>query len=387
MRTLTFLACVLLLAGCSQQVEEAEPQTVVQVKVQRATGRDVQLSATAPATIYPREQASIASKITAPIRTLLVKKGDTVVAGQVLARLENRDLIAQRTEALDKARADAASAQAALAQADKNLERRQQLYDQGAIPARDLLVTQTEAAQAKASYDAARRYLDLLQGATSGAPGAAASNDGESRTAFLNTQIEFTEIRSPFNGVVTEQFLYPGDMAKPEVAIFTVMDLSTAVARAQVPAAEIAAVRRQQACFFQTGDLPGRRSSGHVSVVNQAVDPVQRTVEVWCEIPNPARSLRAGVFGSVTISTGTAPDAIVLPVAAVQFQEGSTKGRAVVVDQQGIAHLRNVEAAPLSDDDEKVRVIQGIKAGENVVIEGGYGLPDGTHVTIANGAQ
>jgi HlyD family secretion protein len=385
MRTLTVLACCFLLAGCSQQNEEAETKPVVQVKVMQATGADVPLSVAAPATIYPRQQASVASKITAPIRTLLVKTGDAVVAGQVLARLENRDLVAQRTEALDKARADAASAEAALAQAEKDLERRQKLYDQGALPARDLLVTQTAAAQAKASHDAARRYLDLLQGATSGAPGATEPPNAESGTAFLNTQIEFTEIRSPFAGVVTEQFQYPGDMAKPEVPILTVMDLDVAVARAQIPEAEIAGVAPGQACFFETGDSPGRHSIGHVSVVNHTVDPARRTIEVWCEIPNPQRTLRAGVFGSVTISTGNAPHAVVLPASAVQFAEGSTKGTAVVVDQQQVAHVRDVEATPLPEG--SVRVIRGVEVGENVVIEGGYGLPDGAQVTISDGAQ
>lgn len=378
MRSLTLLMCVLFLAGCSQQNEEAEPKTVVQVKVIQATGTDLQLSVTAPATIYPREQASIASKITAPIRTLLVKKGDTVAARQVLARLENRDLVAQRTEALDKARADAASAEAALAQAEKNLERRQKLFDQGAIPARDLLATQTEAVQTKAANEAARRYLDLLQGA----PDAAGSASAEGSTAFLNTQLEFSEIRSPFAGVVTEQFLYPGDMAKPEAAIFTVMNLSVAVARAQIPETEISEVARGQTCFFESGDSPGRHFGGRVSVVNQSVDPARRTVEVWCEIPNTQGGLRAGVFGSVTVSVGKADHVIVLPESAVQFNEGSTKGTAAVVDQQRVAHLRDVEARPLPGG--KVRVIHGIEAGESVVTEGNYGLPDGTQVQVTS---
>ncbi len=381
MRILTVSTCIFLLAGCSQQNEEAQPKTVMEVKVTQSAVADVQLSVTAPATIYPREQASIASKITAPIRMLLVKKGDTVAAGQVLARLENRDLVAQRGEAVNRARADASSAEATLAQAEKNLERRQKLYDQGAIPARDLLATQTEAAQARANYEVARKYLDLLQGAALGASSDRGTTNQETGTAFLNTQIEFTEIRSPFAGVVTEQFLYPGDMAKPETAIFTVMDLSVVAARAQVPESDVAGVSRGQACSFESGDSPNRPSSGRVSLVNQAVDPSRRTVEVWCEIPNPQRTLRSGVFGSVAVSTGRAEHAIVLPVAAVQFKEGSTKGIAVVVDPQHVAHVRDVEANPIPGG--KVRIVHGIEVGETVVVEGGYGLPDGTEVKVA----
>ena len=385
MKILMVLPSILLLAGCGHPRVDSEPKTVVEVKVTAAQVADVQLSVVAPATIYPREQASIASKITAPIRRLSARKGDKVAAGQVLAYLENRDLVAQRVEALDRARADAASTAAALAQAQKNLDRRQKLYSQGAITARELLASQTELAQARANYDAAHKYLDLLVGSTPRESNHGSASGDPTPTAFLNAQLAFAEIRSPFAGVLTDQFLYPGDMAKPDSPIFTLMDLSVAVARAQVPEGEIARVARGQACSFESVDSPGRRPSGRVSVVNQAVDPARRTVEVWCEIPNPQRSLRAGVFGTVTISVGRAEHAVVLPASAVQFQEGSTKGIALVVDQQHIAHVRKVEARPIQGG--RVQIIHGIEAGETVVVEGGYGLPNGTQVTFAEVAK
>lgn len=379
--TATACACILLLAACTRQKEEPEPKPVVEVKVARAELADVQLSVQAPATIHPREQASVASKITAPIRTLLAKKGDAVSAGQVLARLEDRDLLAQRVEALDRARAEATSTEAALAQAQKNLDRRQKLYDQGAIPYRELLASQTEFAQAKASYDVAHKYLDLLMDTGRRPPGGGNAPDDKTRTAFLNAQLEFTEIRSPFAGVVTEQFLYPGDMAKPESPIFTVMDLSVAVARAQVPDSEIAGVARAQTCSFESGDAPGSRSTGRVSVVNRAVDLARRTVEVWCEIASPGPALRAGVFGTLTILTGSALKSIVVPKEAVQFEEGTTKGVVWVVGAGKHVTRREVETGGLFKG--RVRILSGLKAGETVVVEGGYGLPDGTEVRWA----
>ncbi|MGO8817992.1 MAG: efflux RND transporter periplasmic adaptor subunit [Terriglobia bacterium] len=385
MKILILLISIVVLAGCSHPQGDSEPKTVVEVKVTAAQVVDVQLSVVGTASIYPWQQASIASKITAPIRTLVAKKGDSVAAGQVLAYLENRDLVAQRVESLERARADAASTEAVLGQAQKNLDRRQRLYKQGAITARELLASQTELAQARASYNAAHKYLDLIEGSTSRASDHGSAVGDPPQTAFLNTQIEFTKIRSPFAGVVIEQFLYPGDMAKPDSPIFTLMDLSVAVARAQIPETQVAGVARGQACFFESGDLPDRRLGGRVSVVNQAVDLARRTVEVWCEIPNRQQVLRAGVFGSVTVSVGTAPHAVVLPESAVQFKEGSAKGTSMVVDHQHVAHLREVEAIPLPGG--KVRVIRGIEAGEVVVTEGGYGLPNGTQVTITDGAK
>jgi HlyD family secretion protein len=362
MKTKIAFALVLLLAGCSRQAEEQEPKPVVEVKVARAELADLQLTVRAPGTVFPREQASIAAKITAPIRKLLVRKGDAVSSGQVIAQLDDRDLTAQRTEALNRARADVATTEAALTQAQKNLDRRQKLFDQGAIPSRDLVATQTEFAQAKANSDAARKYLDLLEGRR--IAGSGATGEETARTAYLNALLEFTEIRSPFAGVVSEQFMYPGDMAKPESPIVTVMDL--------------ARVARVQTCAFENAAAIGNRVSGRVSVVNYAVDPARRTVEVWCEIANPRLALRAGVFGSLEIRTAFAPKSIVVPKEAVQFEEGTTKGAVWVVGADKHVTRREVETGGIFEG--RVRILSGIKAGEMVVTEGGYGLPDGTEV-------
>ncbi|MCX6622810.1 MAG: biotin/lipoyl-binding protein, partial [Acidobacteria bacterium] len=93
------LLSVLVLAGCGSQPEEAHPKPVVAVKVVRAELADVPSTVSAPAFLFAREQANIGARVTAPIRKLLVRKGDTVAAGQVLAQLDNRDLLAQRDEA------------------------------------------------------------------------------------------------------------------------------------------------------------------------------------------------------------------------------------------------------------------------------------------------
>ncbi|MBI1738485.1 MAG: efflux RND transporter periplasmic adaptor subunit [Acidobacteria bacterium] len=384
MKTIPVLLVCLLLASCAAQKEETEPKPVVEVKVAQAEFADVQIAVHAPATIFPREQAAIASKITAPIRWLGARKGDRVAAGQVLARLENRDLLAQRTEALDRARADLASAEAALNQAQKNFDRRQRLFEQGAIPNRELLASQTELAQAKAGHDVAKQFLDLLENPARQQELRATAVKPEQekiRESFLNAQIEFTEIRSPFAGTITEQYVYPGDMAKPESPIFTVMDLSVAVARAQVPEAEIASVNIGKACSFENVDRPEAKAQGRISVVNQAVDPARRTVEVWCELSNARAELRASEFGTLTIVTGAAPKSVVVPKEAVQFLEGTRRGFVMVVGADKRAKRTEIEAGESFAG--KVQIKQGLKAGETVIIEGGYGLPDGTEVRLA----
>lgn len=397
------IACLI---GCGKHAEEEEKTPpVVAVKVAQAEEQDVRLTVHAPATVFPREQANVASRITAPIISLGAKKGDRVAAGQVLARLDNRDLMAQRRELaalvsdaeasmektrlgtvpadLERARGQVATTQAALNQAEKFFERRKQLFDQGAIPNRDLLVSQTDLATARANFDVAQRNLALLEKQSVGRDIEIAQSrleQAKGRLAAVDAQIAFSELKSPFAGFITEQFAFPGDMAQPSAPIFTVADLDVAVARSQVPEVEASGIRRGAVCQLHPSDQD-KIFSGAVSVVNQAVDPARRTVEVWCEIANPKAELRAQVFGSVDIATGHLAKAIAVPVAAVQYDEGARTGFVMTVDSARKAKKKAVETgAPV---DGRVAVLKGLSAGETVIVEGAYGLADGTAVTTA----
>lgn len=402
MKTRLWMSAFLFLSACSHQ-DEAPLKPVVDVKVARAQVADIRISVRAPASIYPREQANIAPRVTAPIRELRVRKGDMVSSGQVLAVLENRDVLAQREEAaaaledakaslqkissgtlpteVEHARGQVATTEAALNQAQKICDRRNELFKQGAIPARDLLISQTELANAKANYEVAKRSLDLLENQSREKDIRIAESrvaQAKARLSLFEAQLQFTELKSPFAGAVTEQFLYPGDMAKPEAPVFTVMDLSVAIARGQVPETDATTVRLKQSCLFEPVDSKNSAFEGRVIVVNKAVDPARRTVEVWCEIPNAKHELRGGVFGNVAIYTGLSAKSLVVPLSAVQFAEGSRKGLVLIVDDKRIAHRKEVETGDIYEG--RVQIKSGLKAGDLVIVEGAYGLPDGTEV-------
>jgi HlyD family secretion protein len=402
--------CGLLIAGCKTHSEEEKaPKPIVEVKTAKAEVADLELTVRAPANIFPREQANIAARVTARIVKLYARKGDAVAAGQLLAALENHDLIAQRDEAkaaitdaeanlqkttagtvptdLERARGQIAMTKATLDQSQKIYDRRKVLYEKGAIPQRDLMLSETELAQAKTAYDLAQKSLDLLEKQSSDKDIRIAQSrleQAKAKFAGIIAQMEFTEIRSPFAGVITEQMMFPGDMAKPDAPIFTVMNLSVVVGRAQTPETESRAVRQGQACGFSPVDQAGEAFPGRVTTINQAVDPARRTIEIWCEIANPQidgqRRLKGGDFGSLAITVGAARRSVVVPVAAVQFAEDGKKGTVMVVDDKNIAHTTEVETGETVDG--RVRIIEGLKGGETVVIEGNYGLPDKTEVQI-----
>jgi HlyD family secretion protein len=395
--------------GC-RAGNDSDKKVIVNVSVQKAMAKDVPLVVSAPATVFGKSEAHLSARITANVLEVRVHKGESVKVGQMLALLDRRDLEAQnedsaagmrsaeaaleRTEQaiiplqLTQARGDLAAKKASLELAKKVYERRKELFAEGAISGRDLQTSEAELAQAQANFDAARTKLDAVENHTSAEDLRTAKNNlaqSQARKSLAAANLSFAEIRSPFAGTVTEQLAFPGDLASPGNPMFTVADLSVAVARAQVDADQVGGVKVGQACSFSKDGGAATPSQGKITVVNQAVDSARRTVEVWCEIPNRDGTLKSGFFGSLRISVGKAPQAVVIPTSAVEFEEGTQTGRVYVVDNRNLAHVRTVNAVPI--DDREVRILSGLQAGELVIVAGEYGLPDNTQVNPAGTNQ
>jgi cobalt-zinc-cadmium efflux system membrane fusion protein len=383
---------------------------VVAVKVAKAEAKDMTVTVTAPATIFPREQANVTSRMTAPIQSVKVHKGEVVQSGQSLATLDHSDLDAQRVDAqaqladaqaalekvqqgtipadLDQKRGAIQLAEAAQNQAQQNANRREQLFKDGAIPQRDLLQAQTDLAQAKTTLDVARRALQFAETQTNDRDirsARARVDSARAKVALSETQLQFTEIRAPFSGTISDQFVFGGDLADTTRPLFQIMDLAVVNARAQVPEDEARAVHQGQNCTFAPVDTSLGNFSGTVTVINQAVDAQRRTVEVWCQIDNANRRLNGNVFGEVRVAVRQISNAVVVPTSAVEIQEGQTMGTVLVVDEKNIAHRVAVEPGEKSGG--MVQVKSGVKPGDIVVTEGGYALPDGTQVEVGKEAD
>jgi multidrug efflux pump subunit AcrA (membrane-fusion protein) len=135
----------LLIVGCRAHSEEEKvPKPVVEVKTAKAEVTDLELTVRAPANIFPREQANIAARVTARIVKLNARKGDEVAAGQLLAALENHDLIALRDEA-----------KAAITDAEANLQK----TAAGTVPA-DIERARGQVATTKAALDQSQKIYD-----------------------------------------------------------------------------------------------------------------------------------------------------------------------------------------------------------------------------------
>jgi HlyD family secretion protein len=397
-----FIACsFLLISACSKDKGDKEPTVSVQVvPVEKTTIEHVIKS---DAILYPRQQAAIVSKISAPVQKFLIKRGSPVREGQLLAVLENRDLSAaaqdtqgafnqaQATyetttsaglpEEMQKAEADTQQAKQVLDAQEKIYQSRQQLYEQGALPRKELDQSGVEIVQARNQYSIAKRHLDTLQAIGKQQELRAAAGQLESaKGKYLGAaaQLSYSEIRSPINGVVTDRPLYPGEMAAAGTAIVTVMDVSAVIAKAHIPQAD--------AALLKIGDkgtitVPGLEKpvEGKVTVVSPALDPNSTTVEIWLEAKNPKHQLKPGTSVQLSLTAKTVKDALVVPAAAVITAADGTSA-VMVAGSDGKAHQKAVKLGIRQEDD--VQILDGVTESDKVVSTGAYGLPDNTKITV-----
>lgn len=396
------LLALLAAAGCGKK-DEPEPQAVAPVQTAEVRKDSIRRMVEADGILYPRNQASVVPKISAPVRTFYVNRGDHVREGQLLAVLENRDLASAAQESkgqyeqaeanyrsttavtvpeeMVKAQADATASKEAMDATQKVLESRQKLYKEGALARKLVDDAQVAYVQARSQYEAARQHLEALSsaGKQETIKSAAAQVDAaKAHYQGAQAQLSYSEVRSPTGGVITERNLYPGEMATAGSPLLTVMDVTRVVARANVP--------QDQAGYLHAGDAASLRQTdsaeevaGKVIVVSPAVDPNSTTVQVWVETPNPGERLKPGVTVHVTMVANTIRDAVVAPaVALLPAEAGGTQ--AIVVGSDNVAHARKVETGVR--DGDHVQVVSGLHPGEQVVTVGGLGLEEGAKVRI-----
>jgi HlyD family secretion protein len=398
---LAIAAASLLCTGCSKEPGEKEPTVAVQAVAAEKT--TLQQTITAQAILFPLQQAAITPKISAPVKKFLVNRGGKVHPGQLLAVLENRDLVASSEEnkggleqaqaayetttaaslpeELQKAQLDTEAAKKMLDAQEKVYQSRQDLFQQGALPRKELDQAGVDVTQARNQYEIARKHHDALeaigkQQELKSAAGQLQAAKGKYMGA--EAQLSYSEIRSPIAGFVTERPLYPGEMAAAGTPLITVMDTSYVIAKAHITQPDAALLRLGDKA---TLTVPGEAEpiAGKVTVISPALDPNSTTVEVWVQAANRKQRLKPGTSVQVSMLAQTVKDAVAVPSASVLTgQDGATT--VMVVGPDNRAHQTPVKTG--IRDGDRIQIADGIQPGDKVILSGAYGLPDKTKVTI-----
>lgn len=407
-RCLVLGACVLALLSCGKKEEEKadEATAATPVQVASATIGSIDRVVEADAVLFPIHQASLTPKISAPVKQFFVNRGDHVKTGQLVATLENRDLVATERESTanleqaqagyntiakatvledqTKAQSDVMATKQALDAAQKVYDSRVELLNQGAIARKLVDDAKVALVQAQAAYDNATHHLQALTSVSrrEQIAGAQAQVDAaRARTQNAQAQISYSELRSPIDGVVSDRSVFQGEMASAGTALLTIVEISQVIAKANLPVNDAADVKvgMPATISFNGEDMPGK-----VTVVSPAVDPNTTTVQVWVQAANPGERLKPGSSVHISIQASTLRNVTLIPAAALlNSDEGGQK--VMVVDPKLVAHDRPVQVGVRQGD--KAQIIKGLNQGEQVVTVGGLGLDDKSKVKISSGKE
>ncbi len=393
--------------GCSKKsaspdAEGADDAPAAPVTVTAAVRQTIHQVITVEAVLYPIKQASITPKISAPVARFLVQRGDHVHQGQLLAVLEDRDLVAAAREGkelykqaaagfettqnatmpddLTKAKADVESSREALDAAKRLYENRVSLQRQGALAQKLVDDAKVALVQAQSLYDTSDQHLRSLRtvGRTEQIRAAQAQRDAaQAHYESAAAQASYAEVRSPISGTISDRPLNVGEMASAGSAVLSIVDTSRVVARANISAREAGDIRAGQRATITTpgGELPAK-----VTVVSPAVDPSTTTIQVWVEAVNKGALLKPGTTSRIAMDIGDVPNAVVIPASALLASDDGGE-RVMIAGKDNTAHESKVKVGVRNSD--QVQILTGVKPGDQVIIEGALGLDDKAKITVA----
>ena len=338
-KTIIIAFAALMLAGCAQKKNSqeqaaaaamaAQPQAQA-VKVMAAAKQDVRQDGVYSATVQAFAVNNIAPQSGGRIQKINVEVGDFVGKGQVLAEM-------------DRVQLDQAKLR--LSNAETELGRLKQLYEQGGL--------------AQSDYEAAELNFQV------------------SKSTYDNL-LENTILRSPISGVVSARNYDRGDMYGMAAPIFTVQQITPVKILVGISEGDYTKVKKGDNVTLTVDALPGKTFSGSIKRIYPTIDPMTHTVNIEVNVPNQNRELRPGMYAKVNVTFGHS-SSIVVPDAAVVRLQGSGQ-RNVFVVENGVAVQREVTLG--RHFDSQYEILSGLEVGEQVVVKGGSALRNGAAVEV-----
>jgi membrane fusion protein, multidrug efflux system len=342
------------LAGCSSEQTRTtpSPETVRNIPVLAVQQANVPDLLEAVGTVRAAQTSDASSQMMGNIVEIRAHEGDHVQRGQVLAIIDD----SQPRAAVDRATAAGLAAQQQLVGADSDLalaestlKRYQTLFEKKSV-------SPQEFDEVKARQQAALARRDV-------------ANAGQAQTqaglSQARTSLDYTRIRAPFDGVVTEKKADSGTLASPGMPIFTVEDVRHYRLEATVNENDLQYVRTGQQVSVAIDALGNAGLKGKVVQIVPAADAASRTFLVKIELPTDAH-LRSGLFGRAQFSRGQR-QALLIPRSAV-VERGQLQG-IYVLDQNKVASLRYITLGKPSG--AEVEVLAGLQNGERLVAKPG----------------
>ena len=327
--------------------------------------------------VVAQRKASVSSKITGRLISLMAEEGDIVKKGTVIARLEGEDILAVRDQAaanLNVARFSLAQAEAELLDATRSYNRNRELLEKKYIARADFEVAEARKQKALAAVAAAEAGIKA------------------NAAALRNTeiQLDYTQLRVPFDAVVLTKNADAGDIVTPlgaavnaKASVFTIADMGSLMAEVDVSEANIEQVKKGQPCEVVLDALPETRFRGVVHMVVPTANRSKATVLVKVRFLNPDRRILPEMsarvaFLSREVKAGEQKPRLALNPAALVNRKGKEM---VFVIRDGRAVETPVQ---LGDRIGELReVLTGLKAGDKLAVKPLDKLKNGTKIKTA----
>ena len=337
------LTVATLVCGCSRDAKREAPAAPVLVAEAVATNVPVQIDPPPVGHVTPVSTVAIHSQVGGILQKIHFKEGSEVKSNALLFTIDPRQT--QAVLARDEAQ---------LTNAEIQFDREQKLFDQK-------LVSQDE-------YDTSKVAKDTLVATL--------------QSDKLN--LEFTEIRAPFDGVTGSLQFHEGNVVKaPDDTLLTINQIHPIYAEFAVPEKFLPEIRKQMAggalkVSVTFENMIGEPPQGELTFVDNAVDMTTGTILLKATFPNDDNSLWPGQFVNVTLTLSELTDAVVVPSQALQV--GQNGQFVYVVNSDQTVEMRLVKTGIIYDGETVVE--KGLKAGETVVTDGQLRLAPKVKVTI-----
>ncbi len=307
----------------------------------------------------------VSPRVNGRIESIAVRLGDRVSKGQVIAKMDDRDVreqVKQAEASLELSRATARQREFDKVASQTTLDRQKSLYE------RQLQTKQT-LEDAEARFNASMAQVDVAK---------AQVMQTQARLDELKVTLGNTIIRSPVDGFVARRTLDPGAFAGANTPMVAVVDIRSVRLIANLVEKDFRRVTPGVEAMVEVDAFPGESFGGNVSRVSPIFDSATRTAGLEIEIPNPGYRLKPGMYARVRLTVDRRPDALTVPRNAVVDSEG--KRGVFLVDDGNVARF-NVVRTGLQDG-EKVEILEGLNDGQWVITTGAIALRSGDRVQL-----
>ncbi|MBP8295766.1 MAG: efflux RND transporter periplasmic adaptor subunit [Burkholderiales bacterium] len=334
--------------------KENAPVTLefVSTDLTQAENRSIAQRLPLSGTLQPRDQAVVKARIGGDVKLALVREGESVRAGQLLAQLDSPDLRAKLAE--KQANLDAGRAQLAIA--EKNRATNQALLKQGFI--------------SQNAYDNVESTMNIQRETV---------KSWEAQVAMARNALADAQAVAPIAGIVARQHARTGEKVAVDAPLYTLVNLRQMELQAMVPGADIGAVQLGAAVRFTVDGFEGKSFAGRVERINPTAEPGSRTVTVYIAVPNPDLLLRGGSFASGALDLVASAPRPTLPLSAIRSENGQSF---VWLIQDGKLARRTVVLGRRDEAAGLVQLAEALPAAAPVVAARVDGLREGNPAVL-----